>query len=208
MSTQFNSRLASLGWDPWFEQRFESFAAEGLQPARVGADYGAEYLVHSAAETTRAVVGRRLRADSVTMPAVGDWVAVLPRAWDTPAVIHGVVERRTSFSRKVVHRETKEQVLASNVDVAFVVAAATDVNVRRLERYLAMAWQSGAAPAVIVTKADLALEAGDLRAEIESVAPGTPLIVTSSVTGDGLQEVAAQLTAARTGVLLGPSGVG
>jgi ribosome biogenesis GTPase len=208
LSTQFNSRLASLGWDPWFEQRFESFAAEDLQPARVAADYGAEYLVHTPAETARAVLGRRLRADGGILAAVGDWVAILPRAWDTPAVIHGVLERRTSFSRKVAHREAREQVLAANVDVAFVVAAASDVNVRRVERYLAMAWQSGAAPAVVVTKSDLASDGEALRAEIESVAPGTPVIVTSAVTGEGVEAMLAELGTARTGVLLGPSGVG
>ena len=208
MSTHLDARLASLGWDSWFEQRFESFAAEGMQPARVAADFGAEYLVHGAAETGRAVVGRRLRADAVTMPAAGDWVAVVPRAWDTPAVIHGIVERRTSFSRKVVHRETREQVLAANVDVSFIVVSAQDVNVRRIERYLAMAWQSGAVPAVVLTKADLLDSVDDVRLEIESVAAGTPVLATSSVTGEGVAAVAAQIAGARTGVLLGPSGAG
>ena len=208
MSTHFNSRLASLGWDTWFEQRFESFAAEGLQPTRIAADYGAEYLVHGASETTRAVLGRRLRAESTVLPSVGDWVGILPRAWETPAVIHGVVERRTSFSRKVVHREAREQVLAANVDVAFVVASADDVNVRRIERYLAMAWQSGAVPAVVLTKADLAESVEGIRFEIEQVAAGTPVVATSAVTGEGVEEIHAQLAGSRTGVLLGPSGVG
>jgi len=158
---------------------------EGLQPARIAADYGAEYLVHSASEATRAVIGRRLRAESTVLPSVGDWVGVVPRAWDTPAVIHGVVERRTSFSRKVVHREAREQVLAANVDVAFVVASADDVNVRRIERYLAMAWQSGAVPAVVLTKSDLAESVEGIRLEIEEVAAGTPVLATSAVTGEG-----------------------
>ncbi|HEV2217039.1 MAG TPA: ribosome small subunit-dependent GTPase A [Candidatus Dormibacteraeota bacterium] len=208
MSTHFHSRLASLGWDSWFEERFESFAAEGLQPARIAADYGAEYLVHTASESTRAVLGRRLRSESAVLPSVGDWVGVLPRAWDTPAVIHGVVERRTSFSRKVVHRESREQVLAANVDVAFVVASAQDVNVRRIERYLAMAWQSGAVPAVVLTKSDLIHAVDEIRYEIESVAAGTPVLATSAVTGDGVEDINTQLAGARTGVLLGPSGAG
>ena len=208
MSTHFNSRLASLGWDTWFEQRFESFAAEGLQPARIAADYGAEYLVHSASDTTRGVLGRRLRAESTVLPSVGDWVGILPRAWETPAVIHGVVERRTAFSRKVVHREAREQVLAANVDVAFVVASAQDVNVRRIERYLAMAWQSGAVPAVVLTKSDLTDSVDAIRLEIEAVAAGTPVFATSAVTGEGVDDINAQLAGARTGVLLGPSGTG
>ena len=208
MSTHFNSRLASLGWDTWFDQRFESLAAEGLQPARIAADYGAEYLVHTASETTRGVLGRRQRAESTVVPSVGDWVGVLPRAWETPAVIHGVVERRTSFSRKVVHREAREQVLAANVDVAFVVASAQDVNVRRIERYLAMAWQSGAVPAVVLTKSDLTGSVDQIRLEIQAVAAGTPVIATSAITGEGVDEMNAELTGSRTGVLLGPSGAG
>lgn len=204
MSAQFNSRLASLGWDDWFQERFARFNAEKLQPARVTADFGAEYEVADATGRLRAVAPGEVR--ETRQPAVGDWVALRHR--EPSAVIHGVVDRRTSFSRKVVHRETKEQVLAANVDVAFVVAAATDLNVRRIERYLAMAWQSGAAPAVVVTKSDLALDVESLRAEIESVAPGTPLMVTSAVSGEGVDGMARQLYGARTGVLLGPSGVG
>jgi ribosome biogenesis GTPase len=99
-------------------------------------------------------------------------------------------------------------VLAANVDVAFVVAAATDVNARRIERYLTIAWQSGAAPIVLLTKADIAESPGDLRAELEAVSLGTPVVVTSAVTGDGIDEIVRELQPARTGVLLGPSGAG
>jgi ribosome biogenesis GTPase len=133
---------------------------------------------------------------------VGDWVALVGN------VIHGVVERRTVFSRKAAGRETAEQVLAANVDVAFLVAAATDVNPRRIERYLTIAWQSGAAPIVLLTKADITDSVDDLRAELESVSMGTPVVVTSSVTGDGIEELTGVLQPARTAVLLGPSGAG
>jgi ribosome biogenesis GTPase / thiamine phosphate phosphatase len=122
--------------------------------------------------------------------------------------VHGVVERRTVFSRKVSSKESKEQVLAANVDVAFVVAAATDVNARRIERYLTIAWQSGAVPIVLMTKADIVDSPDDLRAELEAVAMGTPVLVTSSVTGEGMDEITRRLQPALTGVLLGPSGAG
>jgi ribosome biogenesis GTPase / thiamine phosphate phosphatase len=128
-------------------------------------------------------------------PVVGDWV-----------VVHGpliteVLPRRTAFSRRAAGEENREQVLAANVDVAFVVAAAIDVNVRRLERFLTIAWQSGASPVVVLTKADLV----EHPAEIELAAP---VIATNSVTGVGLRELEAELQPDRTGVLLGPSGVG
>ena len=195
-----------MGWDDWFEQRFMAFAAQGLVPARVTADYGAEYLVHDAFESMRAVGGKHLRDDAAKQPAVGDWVGLLNR--ESMSVVHGIVERRTAFSRKVAGLETKEQVLAANVDVAFVVVSAQDVNVRRVERYVAMAWQSGAVPVVLLTKADIASSPDELRGELEAAVAGVHVLVTSSVTGMGVEEIAAQLLPARTGVLLGPSGVG
>lgn len=98
--------------------------------------------------------------------------------------------------------------MAANVDLAFVVAAATDVNARRIERYLTIAWQSGAVPIVLLTKADVAESPDDLRAELEAVSLGAPVVVTSSITGEGLSAITSLLRPALTGVLLGPSGAG
>ena len=193
--SQFASQLAALGWDPYFEEKFQQVARPREVPARVIADFAAEYLVHDGGATRRAIARR-------VDPAVGDWVSL------EGDIIHGVVERRTVFSRRAAGDETLEQVLAANVDVAFVIAAATDVNVRRVERYLTIAWQSGAAPVVVLTKADITESAGAMRGELEAVAAGTPVIVTSAMTREGINEVTRQLQPARTGVLLGPSGVG
>ena len=200
------SQLALLGWDSYFQEKFKPFAVDGYTPARVTADFGMEYLVQDADGPSRAMAGRHLRNDALLLPAVGDWVAVLHR--DPVSSVHGVLERRTVFSRKVSSRESKEQVLAANVDVAFVVAAATDVNARRIERYLTIAWQSGAVPIVLLTKADVAESTDTLLAELEAVALGTPVLVTSSMTGQGIDEIARRLQPALTGVLLGPSGAG
>ena len=206
MSIFFSHQLASLGWDSYFDEKFKPFASDGGVPARVIADYGSECLVHDGIDSSRANVGRHLRNDGATMPAVGDWVSLLKR--EPVGAILGVVPRRTEFARKAPGTETREQVLAANVDVAFVVAAATDVNARRIERYLTIAWQSGAVPVVLLTKADIAESLEDLRAELEAVAMGTPVVVTSAVTGDGIGEILRELQPARTGVLLGPSGAG
>lgn len=206
MSIYFTSQLATLGWDSYFDEKFKQFASDGGVPARVLADYGSECLVHDGADSSRAAVGRNLRNDGAAMPAVGDWVSVLKR--EPVGAILGVVERRTMFARKAPGTETREQVLAANVDVAFVIAAATDVNARRIERYLTIAWQSGAVPIVLLTKADIADSPADLRAELEAVAMGTPVVVTSAVTGEGIDEILRELKPARTGVLLGPSGAG
>ena len=193
--SQFTSQLASLGWDAYFEEEFQRVAGAAAVPARVTADFGADYMVHDGNGT------RRAPARGVN-PSVGDWVAVEGDA------IKSIVARRTLFSRRSAGDETRQQVLAANVDIAFIVAAATNVNVRRVERYLTVAWQSGATPFVLLTKADLADAPDALRADLEAVAAGTPVIVTSSVSGDGLAEISEQLRPARTGVLLGPSGVG
>jgi ribosome biogenesis GTPase / thiamine phosphate phosphatase len=206
LSTEVGSQLALLGWDSYFQEKFKPFEQNGYVPARVIADFGAEYLVHDAEGPTRASAGRHLRNDGLLLPAVGDWVALLRR--EPVASVHGVVERRTIFSRKVASVESKEQVLAANVDVAFVVAAATDVNARRIERYLTIAWQSGAIPIVLMTKADVVDSPDDLRAELEAVSMGTPVLVTSSITGQGIDEITRRLQPALTGVLLGPSGAG
>ena len=109
---------------------------------RAIADFGADYLVDDGTSTRRA---RARRCD----PAVGDWVAL-----DGDFIVE-VLPRRGVFSRRAAGVETLHQVMAANVDVAFVVAAATEINVRRLERYLAITWQSGAVPVVAITKADL-----------------------------------------------------
>jgi ribosome biogenesis GTPase / thiamine phosphate phosphatase len=157
-------------------------------PVHVIADYGADYLVDDGASAWRAVAKR-------CDPAVGDWVTL------DGGFITEVLARRTVFSRRAAGVETREQVLAANVDVAFVVAAAIDVNVRRIERYLTIAWQSGATPVVVITKADL-VDAFD------EPPVAAPIVLTSSVTGQGVEEIRAELHPRKTGVLLGPSGVG
>lgn len=157
-------------------------------PSRVIADFGAEYLVDVDGATRRATTRR-------CDPTVGDWVVL-----DDDRIVE-VLPRRTVISRRAAGEANREQVLAANVDVVFVVAAATDVNQRRLERYLTLAWQSGAAPVVVLTKADL-LEA------VEPSFAAAPVIVTSSVTAQGIDALEQELLPSRTGVFIGPSGVG
>ena len=193
--SQFDAQLTSLGWDPTFEEKFKQIAGPGEVPARVLADYAAEYLLHDGARTRRATARH-------VDPAVGDWVSV-----DGDS-IQGIVERRTVFARQSPGAETRQQVLAANVDVTFIVAAATDVNPRRLERYLTIAWQSGAMPVVVLTKADLLDSPAGVLSELEMAAAGSPIAVTSSLSGAGLEEISRHLRPHRTGVLLGPSGVG
>ncbi|MDQ3949610.1 MAG: ribosome small subunit-dependent GTPase A [Gemmatimonadota bacterium] len=218
--------LAALGWDSTFADAFAPFAAEGLGAARVVAEHRDRYVLAGAlsAETsavlagalsaeTSAVLAGRLRHDArsrLDLPAVGDWVAATRASSSVDVTsIHAVLPRRTAFVRKMAGDETAAQVVAANVDVALVMTALPDdVNVRRLERYLALAWESGALPVVLLTKADLSEDVAAHVAAAQSVAPGVDVIALSSVTGDGVGALARLLRPGRTAVLLGPSGAG
>jgi ribosome biogenesis GTPase len=198
--------LTRLGWSPFFAEPFEQYEPDGLVPGRVSIQERGSYLVYTEEGERWAEVTGRLRHDAVAaadFPAVGDWVALDDR-------IHAVLPRRTKFSRKVPWLKTEEQVLAANVDVVFLVMALTerDFNPRRLERYLATAWESGAEPVVVLSKADLCDDVPGRLAEAEGVAFGVPVHVTSAVTGDGLEDLRAHFSGDRTAALLGSSGVG
>jgi ribosome biogenesis GTPase / thiamine phosphate phosphatase len=200
-----------LGWSPELVEAFAPHAAAGLVPARVTIQNRGLYLVAGDDGELEAEVTGRLRheAGSGGLPAVGDWVALRPPLGDGRATIAAVLPRRTKLSRKVAERELEEQVLAANVDVIFLVTSLNrELKLRRLERYLATAWESGAAPVIVLTKSDLADDAEARRAEVESIAFGVPVHVLSSVTGEGLDELPLYFEGHRTAVFLGSSGVG
>jgi ribosome biogenesis GTPase / thiamine phosphate phosphatase len=198
--------LHDLGWSDQLETEFEPHLADGLVPARVAVEHRGAYVVHAEAGEQRAEVSPKLRSRAkarVDFPAVGDWVAL------REGLVEAVLPRRTKFSRKVAFSETDEQVVAANVDVVFLVTAfGHDFNVRRLERYLVMAWESGAEPVILITKSDLAEDVAARVHEAESVAFGVPVHAVSGVTGEGLEAMRDHLGPGRTGALLGSSGVG
>src|SRR4029453_11053153 len=143
------------------------------------------------------------------LPAVGDWVAVAARPEEQAATIRHVFARRTKFSRKVAPGGAEEQGLAANVDAVFLVMSLNeDFNLRRLERYITMAWESGAKPVIVLTKTDLYPEFALRVLEVEAIAFGVPVHAISSLTGDGLELVRAHLAPGQTIALLGSSGVG
>jgi ribosome biogenesis GTPase / thiamine phosphate phosphatase len=197
--------LHRFGWDDGWEAAFADDRAAGLTPARVAIQHrGAYDLVVEEGELRASAATRLVKLDE--LPAVGDWVGVDPET----NLIETVVERRTSISRKEVWHAVREQVLAANIDVAFLVQALPlDFNVRRLERYLAMAWESGAQPVVLLTKSDLVDDVAPFLAEAETVTLGScPAHAVSAKTGAGIDDLRAYLEPNRTAVLLGSSGVG
>ena len=162
--------LHALGWTPAFAAAFEPHEREGLVPARVVAQHRGEYDVVSERGELRAeVTGRLLHEAAATaeLPVVGDWVALAPRPGERTATIQAVLPRRTKFSRKVAWQAAEEQVLCANVDTVFIVSSLNeDYNLRRLERYLTLAWESGAQPVIVLTKTDLSEEVERLVAEV------------------------------------------
>jgi ribosome biogenesis GTPase / thiamine phosphate phosphatase len=208
------SVLAALGWDDRLGAMLEA-EAPGLVPARVLTEERGQYLVAGAAGEGPASPSGRLRHDSELDPAapwptVGDWVAVEPGGDGEHRLIQRVLPRRTAVVRRSpTDRRMPAQVLAANVDVVFVVTSMNaDFNARRIERYLAVAWESGATPVVLLSKADLAEGVEGFRIAAEAAAPGVEVIAVSAVTGDGLDLVRAHLGPGRTVVFTGSSGVG
>jgi ribosome biogenesis GTPase / thiamine phosphate phosphatase len=204
--------LPDLGWTHSRTTEFAPHAAAGLVPARVAAQHRGAYTLFSELGELRAETAGRLAhlaEGAGDLPAVGDWVAVAPRLDEDAATIHHVLSRTTKFSRKVALDAAQEQVLAANVDTVFLVMSLNeDFNLRRLERYLTTAWESGAQPVVLLTKTDLCAE-WELRAlEVEAVALGVPVHPVSAPTGDGIETVRSYLSPGRTVALLGSSGVG
>ncbi len=200
--------LESLGWDASFVDAFGPHKQEGLAPARVAVEHRSEYVIYTEHGELRAELAGRLRHGD-EHPAVGDWVAVALRPSEGRATIHAVLPRRSAFTRKVAWSETKPQVVAANVDVVFVVCGLdANYNVRRIERYLTLAWESGAQPVVLLTKADLCDDVDPRVFEVESIAFGVPVHAVSAPHGDGLETVRSYVPAGRTAALLGSSGVG
>jgi ribosome biogenesis GTPase len=197
--------LYDFGWDEGFAASFEPYEEE-FEPARVSAQHRGGYDVLTEGGERRVRVTGRMRheaASAAELPAVGDWVALRDQT------IQAVLPRRSAFSRKAAWSPTEEQVLAANLDAVFVVSALNgDLSLRRLERYLTLAWESGATPAVVLTKADLCEDVGGALLLVEQVALGVGTHAVSNLTGEGLEELGPYLKAAKTIALLGSSGVG
>ncbi len=201
--------LRDLGFGPFFEQQLpypEAIAA------RISAEHRGGYEVWSGAGQGMAqLAGRLARAlEDDTLPGVGDWVVLSsPPGPHETSIIEGVLTRRTVFVRGAAGRPSIGQVVAANVDVVFVVCGLDhDYNLRRIERYLARVWASGARPVVVLNKADLAETAEMASLEVEGVCPGVPVVVTSALQSEGISLLEAHLGRGVTAAFVGSSGAG
>ena len=192
-------------------QDFAPHAGAGHTPGRIVVQHRDGYLVATNDGELRARASGRLlhEAEEGGYPAVGDWVALSPALVEGACTIHAVLPRRTAFVRRAADSQRKVQVMAANIDVAFVVTSMNaDLNPRRIERYLAAAWQSGARPVVVLTKSDLSTDPQGQTTEIAALAAGCPVLVVSARQHLGLDALLAQVRPGETCVMIGSSGVG
>ncbi|MFJ8079889.1 ribosome small subunit-dependent GTPase A [Streptomyces sp. NPDC096205] len=203
------SALAPYGWDEAWADAFARHDTEGLLPGRVIRVDRGQCDVVTADGVVRADTAFVTPHDPLRVVCTGDWVALEPGG--NPRYVRAYLPRRTAFVRSTSSKRSEGQILASNVDHAVVaVSLAVELDLGRVERFLALAWESGAQPIVVLTKADLVpdpVTLAHLVQDVETSAPGVSVLTVSALDGTGL-DVLAAVVGDGTSVLLGQSGAG
>ncbi|MEU3375029.1 ribosome small subunit-dependent GTPase A [Streptomyces sp. NPDC006660] len=201
--------LAAYGWDDAWAAEFAPYAERGLVPGRVVRVDRGQCDVVTASGTLRADTAFVTPHDPMRVICTGDWAAVEPAG--DPRFVRAYLPRRTAFVRGTSSNRSEAQILAANVDMAIIaVSLAVELDLGRIERFLALAWESGAQPVVVLTKCDLVPDPvglSHLLQDVETTAPGVRVLAVSAATGEGVEMLGA-LVAGGTSVLLGQSGAG
>jgi ribosome biogenesis GTPase len=205
MMSEHREGLVEWGWDEGWSEAWASLAAPPeLEPARVVQEHRDRWEVRLAGDSRTGVT-----RPGASRAATGDWVAVREGGPDGAVLIEHILPRRTAFSRSAAGGETVEQVVAANVDAVWIVHGLdAPPNLRRLERYLTLAWESGARPVIVLNKADLDANAEDARATVEADVFGVTVRLASAIGEPGPGELEADLEPGHTIAMLGPSGAG
>lgn len=204
-------KLSQIGFTTFFEEQL----IDGQQNRSVGRiilEHKHSYRVLCEQGEWLATVSGHFAYETsnrLDFPAVGDWVIVEKMPGEEKAVIHQLLKRHSAFVRKIAGREIEQQIVAANVDIVFLVMSLNDdFNIRRLERYITAAWDSGAKPIIVLTKADLCDDSVPFIMDIERNAPGIEYILTSTITNEGIAQLKGILREGITAALLGSSGAG
>ncbi|HET9252372.1 MAG TPA: ribosome small subunit-dependent GTPase A [Candidatus Eisenbacteria bacterium] len=213
--------IEQLGWNSYFEAQRDPELDRDLVPARIAEEQRGSYRILTEHGARYAELSGRFRhragAGETDLPCAGDWVmARVPAAppergtlSEDPSLIHRLLTRRTAFTRRAAGTRTVPQVVAANVDTFFLVQSLNrDLNLRRLERYLALLWESGAEPVLVLSKADLCDDPEPLAKAAREAAIGVTVLVVTAKTAGGLDPVLPYLQPGRTAALVGSSGVG
>jgi ribosome biogenesis GTPase len=205
--------LKALGWKDFFQHQIQEQELDYI-PARVyRQDVNRYHLLSAEGELTGTLLGRlhSSATSKAELPTVGDWVLTSPADQNDPTsvVIERNLDRFSKFSRKEAGEKFNEQVVAANIDTVFIVSGLDDnFNVNRIERYLLLAWSSGASPVVVLNKADLCADIEGKIEKLQSVAVGVPTIPVSAHSGQGIDLLRPYVNPGHTVALLGSSGVG
>ncbi len=204
--------LDDLGWSDFFASSFAPYRFQGFTVGRVAIEYRNTYIIYSERGEISAQVTGKLPHNATgrqDFPAVGDWVVISNSNQDASATIQAILPRKSKFSRKIAGNTTEEQIVAANIDTVFLVSGLDgDFNPRRIERYLILAWESGANPVIVLNKADLCDCVEECITQVEAFALGVPIIVLSAAYNQGLAALKNYLQSGKTVALLGSSGVG
>lgn len=199
--------LEGFGWTGTRQQQWDELALVGVRPARVVADFGTSLKLSTPEIITAELSGKLAHyTERDRTPKVGDWVAVAISE-NGNAVVESVVLRTNEIARKVTGRRTQKQIIATNVDIAFVlVALDADFSVERLRRFLYQLSVSSVEAVIVLNKADIV---GDIQPYLDQLQEfAVPIVIASAATGDGVDEIASRILPGKTVILLGSSGVG
>src|SRR4030095_5449276 len=207
-----DQKLERYGWNDFFAAHFQEFVAQGYVAGRIALEYNQFCRAYTARGEMLAEISGRLRrrAESrADLPAVGDWVALRLVESENKAVIDAVLPRRSKFMRKTKGVKTEEQVVGANIDILLLVTSLNqDFKPRRIERYLTVAWESGASPVILLTKIDLCDDVEAKVKEAEEIAAGAPIHAVCAIRGEGLETLDQYFAPGKTVALVGTSGVG
>lgn len=208
-------KLENLGWSDAIAHRFECYAnqhaGESYRVGRVAVASRDQYHLYTEQGEINATLTGKFRHQSQTLedfPVVGDWVVLTPQAGDVATIV-AVLPRRGCFSRKAAGTRTAAQIIAANIDTLFLISGLDhDFNLRRIERYLVMAYESGARPVIVLNKADLCDDLAEKQCAVDEIALGVPIISLSALHQNNLEALSPYLQPGKTIALLGSSGVG
>ena len=206
--------LKELGFDSYFEANYNTLTDGEFEVGRIAVEHKNIYKVLTEYGEILAEISGKMNYKAQgggDYPAVGDWVLLQIIDQEQKGIIHGILPRKSKFSRNEAGDRNKEQIVAANIDHIFIVNALNcDFNLRRIERYLTLVWDSGAKPVIVLNKADLCNKLGIEKklSEVQSVAFGVPIHVISCMDGRGFSELEEYCKVGETIALLGSSGVG
>ncbi|EKE19576.1 MAG: GTPase [uncultured bacterium] len=202
--------LKTLGWDLYSQSLQENTEEENV--ARVAVENRGGYLLYAKIGELEGIVqGKFIRSakDETAYPKVGDWVSIEKLQGENKAIIKEILPRRSKISRKRAGEDIVEQIIATNIDIAFIVQGMDgDFNIGRLERYVAMAKEGECEPVILLNKSDLAPDAEDKMKQVQSAMPGMKIFLVSAINGTGIDQVRALIGKNETVVFVGSSGVG